>query len=117
MIYRPMGKSGVQVSALSMGGGHLPDDPEACDALLRACVDAGINYYETATFYCNGQCQQKIGRGLEPVRSNVMISVKRGILLVGEQPGCAAPPARPSAPGRSSPAASPAPQTAPPPPS
>jgi len=88
MIYRPMGKSGVQVSALSMGGGHLPDDPEACDALLRACVEAGINYFETATFYCNGQCQQKMGRGLEPVRSKVMISAKRGILLDGEQPGC-----------------------------
>ena len=88
MIYRPMGKSGVQVSALSMGGGHLPDDPEACDALLRACVEAGINYFETATFYCNGQCQQKMGRGLEPVRSKVMISAKRGILLDGEQDGC-----------------------------
>ena len=89
MIYRPMGKSGVQVSALGMGGGHLPDDQEACDALLRACVAAGINYYETATFYCNGQCQQKMGHGLEPVRNKVMVSAKRGILLKDEQPGCA----------------------------
>mgnify|MGYP000094315991 CR=1 FL=1 len=88
MIYRPMGNTGLEVSALSMGGGHLPDDPEACDALLGACVDAGINYFETATFYCNGQCQQKIGRGLQPVRNKVMISAKRGILLKDEQPGC-----------------------------
>jgi len=83
-----MGNTGLQVSALGMGCGHLPDDDEACDALLRACVEAGINYFETAVFYCNGKCQQKAGRGLEPVRSRVMISAKHGLLLEGEQPGC-----------------------------
>ncbi len=87
MIYRPMGKSGVQVSALSMGCGHLPDDPDTCDELLRAAVASGINYFETATIYCNGECQQRTGRGLEPVRDQVMISAKHGLLVEGEAEG------------------------------
>jgi len=88
MIYRPMGKTGLSVSALCMGCGHLPEDDDACDRLLRACVEAGINYFETAVPYCGGQCQQKTGRGLQPVRDRVMISAKHGILLADEQPGC-----------------------------
>jgi len=88
MIYRPMGRTGLQVSALSMGCGHLPDDDDASDELLRACVDGGINYFETAVSYCGGQCQQKTGRGLEPVREAVMISAKQGVLLENEEPGC-----------------------------
>jgi hypothetical protein len=88
MIYRPMGSTGLKVSALSMGGGSLPDDPEKCDELLRACVAAGINYYETATIYCGGECQQRMGRGLEPVRDGVMISAKAGVQLEGEKDGC-----------------------------
>ncbi len=87
MIYRPLGNSGVQVSVLSMGCGHLPEDEDLCDELLRACVAAGINYFETATIYCNGQCQQKTGRGLEPVRDKVMISAKHGLLVEGEAEG------------------------------
>ena len=88
MIYRPMGTTGLKMSALSMGCGRLPADDAACDALLRACVDAGINYFETAVSYCDGQCQQKTGRGLEPVGDRVMISAKHGVLLEDEQPGC-----------------------------
>ena len=87
MIYRPMGKSGVQVSALSMGCGHLPDDDDKCDKLLQACVAAGVNYFETATVYCGGKCQQKTGQGLEPVRDGIMISAKQGVVLDDEQPG------------------------------
>jgi predicted aldo/keto reductase-like oxidoreductase len=82
-----MGRSGVQISALSMGCGHLPDDPDTCDELLRAAVAAGINYFETATSYCNGECQQRTGRGLEPVRDHVMISAKHGLLVEGEAEG------------------------------
>ena len=83
-----MGKTGLQISALSMGCGHLPDDGDACDELLRACVEAGINYFETAVPYCDGQCQQKTGRGLEPVRDRAMVSAKHGMLLQNEVPGC-----------------------------
>ena len=34
--------------------------------------------------YCDGKCQDKTGRGLEPVRDRTMISAKHGILLEGE---------------------------------
>ncbi len=84
MIYRPMGRSGLDISALSMGCGHLPDDPDLCDELLHAAVAAGINYFETATIYCNGECQPRTGRGLEPVRDKIMVSAKHGLLVEGE---------------------------------
>jgi hypothetical protein len=82
-----MGKTGVEISALSMGCGHLPADEAECDALLRAAVAAGVNYFETAVPYLDGQCQQKTGHGLEPVRDGIMISAKHGLLVEGEAPG------------------------------
>jgi predicted aldo/keto reductase-like oxidoreductase len=82
-----MGRSGVQISALSMGCGHLPDDPDLSDELIRAAVAAGINYFETASIYCNGECEQRTGRGLEPVRDKVMLSAKHGLLVGGEAEG------------------------------
>ena len=87
MQVRQVGKSGVSISALSMGCGHLPDDADECDQLLRAAVAAGINYFETAVCYCDGKCQDKVGRGLAPVRQQVMISAKHGLLVEGEATG------------------------------
>ena len=87
MIYRPLGRTGLNISALSMGCGHLPDDPDLCDELIRASVAAGVNYFETASSYCDGDCEQRTGRGLEPVRDKVMLSAKHGLLVEGEAEG------------------------------
>jgi predicted aldo/keto reductase-like oxidoreductase len=73
-----LGKGGPRISRLSMGCGRLPENDEDSTALIRQAVAAGINYFETATFYCNNRCLEKTGLGLRGLRDRVMIQVKIG---------------------------------------
>lgn len=79
MQYRSLGPSGVQVSELSFGCGRLPEDDEESTRVIHAAIEAGCNYFETATFYCNNRCQQKAGLGLKGFTDKVMVSVKQGV--------------------------------------
>ena len=78
MDYIDLGNSGVKISRLSMGCGRLPEDDEASTALIHAVIDAGINYFETATFYCDNRCLEKTGLGIKGRRDEVMVQVKIG---------------------------------------
>ncbi|MEI6422298.1 MAG: aldo/keto reductase [Lentisphaerota bacterium] len=53
MIYNEYGKTGLKVSAISMGGMRFenPDDTEGCASLIKAAHDSGINYFDTAPGY------------------------------------------------------------------
>ena len=53
MIYNEYGKTGLKVSAISMGGMRFenPDDTDACASLIQAAHDSGINYFYTAPGY------------------------------------------------------------------
>lgn len=64
MIYRRLGTSGVQVSALSFGawvtfGGQV-GNPVARD-LLHAAYDAGVNFFDNAEGYADGQAEVVMG--------------------------------------------------------
>ncbi len=65
MIYRRMGRSGLQLSALSFGAwvtfGHQVDDSVA-DACLGAAYDAGVNFFDNAEVYAHGQGEIVMGR-------------------------------------------------------
>lgn len=80
MRYRPLGRSGVMVSELSFGCGRLPEDDAESTRVIHAAIDAGCNYYETATFYCNGLCQEKTALGVRGFTDKVMVSAKQGVL-------------------------------------
>ncbi len=64
MIYRRLGTSGVQVSALSFGAwvtfGSQVGDPVARD-LLHAAYDAGVNFFDNAEGYADGQAEVVMG--------------------------------------------------------
>ena len=53
MIYNEYGRTGLKVSAVSMGGMRFenPDDTEACASLIKTAYDSGINYFDTAPGY------------------------------------------------------------------
>ncbi len=78
MQYIPLGRSGVQISRLSMGCGRLPENDDESTELIHRAVAAGINFFETATFYCNNRCLEKTGMGLKGLRDKVMVQVKVG---------------------------------------
>jgi len=62
MRCRRLGRTGLQVSEISLGSSPLPDA-----TLLRTLVDRGVNYIDTSHNYENGNCERKIGRLVKEV--------------------------------------------------
>ena len=69
---RPLGRTGLSVSEISLGSSPLPD-PD----LLRTIVDRGVNYIDTSHNYENGNAERRIGRLLKDVgRDRVHVATK-----------------------------------------
>jgi predicted aldo/keto reductase-like oxidoreductase len=79
MRYRPLGKTGWEVSALSFGCMRLSDDPECNTPLIRRAIESGVNYFETTRFYLGGQCQHRTAPGLAGKTDGLIVSGKDGI--------------------------------------
>jgi aryl-alcohol dehydrogenase-like predicted oxidoreductase len=83
MQYRPLGRTGVHVSALALGtmnlgkiGGTTQAD---ADALVGAALDAGINLVDTADVYSAGQSEQMLGKALAGRRDDVVLATKASL--------------------------------------
>lgn len=75
---RPLGRTGLNVSVLGMGGFHqVETDRETISVLLERYLAAGGNYVETAK-YGNGASEQKLGEALEGRREQVVLVSKTG---------------------------------------
>ena len=81
MQYRLLGRTGLQVSELGFGcgavGGLLVrgDYAEMVRTVAQA-IEAGINYFDTARMYGNGQSEINLGRVLEELHANVIVGTK-----------------------------------------
>jgi len=82
MLYRPLGRSGLQVSALSFGAwvtfGKQIGDPVA-KKLLHTAYDAGINFFDNAEAYADGKAELVMGDILKKSgwrRSSYVVSSK-----------------------------------------
>ena len=65
MLQRTLGRTGIEVSILGIGGFHLVEIGfEGAKALLNRYLDAGGSYVETAPEYGAGESERKIGRAL-----------------------------------------------------
>ena len=76
MRYRPLGKTGLMVSALSFGCMRLKDDQDLNTALISRAVDLGVNYFETTRGYLGGTCQHRTAPGLAGKTRGVIVSGK-----------------------------------------
>jgi voltage-dependent potassium channel beta subunit len=68
MQYRRLGKSGLKVSALSLGSWvtfHTQVDDRAAIEMLRVAYDAGVNFFDNAEAYAAGESERIMGRALE----------------------------------------------------
>jgi predicted aldo/keto reductase-like oxidoreductase len=79
MRYRPLGRTGLMVSALSFGCMRLGEDQDLNTRLVSRAIDLGVNYFETTRGYCRGQCQQRTAPGLVGKTAGVIVSGKAGI--------------------------------------
>src|SRR6202163_1219895 len=75
---RPLGRAGVKVSALGLGGHHLGDLKTVDEAirLVHEAVDAGITFYDNCWEYWNGRAEDWLGRALEGRRDKVFLMTK-----------------------------------------
>lgn len=90
MQYRQLGRSGVFVSRLALGtaqfGGadhplyrHIGGLGQAeADRLVGMALDAGINLFDSADVYAQGESEQRLGRALGSRRHEALISTKVG---------------------------------------
>jgi predicted aldo/keto reductase-like oxidoreductase len=85
MKYREFGKTGVKVSALGFGCMRLPEyekdgkwfiDEDKAIPMLRRAYELGINYFDTAYYYCHNNSEVVVGKALKPFRDKVYISTK-----------------------------------------
>ena len=107
MIYRDFGKTGRKISALGFGCMRLPElkiaemseeekcareslswyeaqrddtwivDEEKAIPMLKAAYDAGVNYFDTAQFYCHFKSQATLGKAVKLMdREKVMVATK-----------------------------------------
>ena len=78
MKFKPLGRTGVQVSELCFGtmtfGGDA-DEPTST-ALYKACRDAGINFYDCADQYNKGRSEEILGRLIKGHREDLVITTK-----------------------------------------
>ena len=78
MNYRPLGRSGVQVSQLCFGtmsfGGDA--DEAASAEMFKAARDIGINFFDTADQYSKGRSEEILGRLARGAREDLVIATK-----------------------------------------
>ncbi|HWQ54598.1 MAG TPA: aldo/keto reductase [Bryobacteraceae bacterium] len=84
MQKRKLGKSGLEVSALGLGCmgmsfGYGPaKDKQEMISLMRAAVERGITFFDTAEAYGPFSNEELVGEALAPVRRQVVIATKFG---------------------------------------
>ena len=88
MEYRQLGRSGLMVPELCFGAGTLgvsgeffqawsSTTAEEADRLVGLCMDAGLNFFDTADVYSAGGSEEALGKTLKPYkREDVLISTK-----------------------------------------
>jgi aryl-alcohol dehydrogenase-like predicted oxidoreductase len=103
MQKRKLGKSNLEVSAIGLGCMGMsfsygpPKDKQEMTSLLRAAVERGVTFFDTAEVYGPYTNEELVGEALAPFRGKVVIATKFGFDLSGsdKRPGAAGLNSRP----------------------
>ncbi len=84
MQYRKLGRTGFDISAISLGtwqvggkwGAAFSDD--TADAILNEAVDSGINFIDTADVYSDGLSEKAVGRLIKNRKEKIYVATKCG---------------------------------------
>jgi aryl-alcohol dehydrogenase-like predicted oxidoreductase len=80
MQYRPLGKTGLQVSGLCFGTMSFgaEADEAASAAMYRRCRETGINFFDCANVYAKGRSEEILGRLVAGHRDDLVLTSKVG---------------------------------------
>lgn len=83
MDYRPLGRTGIQVSSPCLGTmtfGWAPDDwgstEDQAKEVMEAAYDLGLNFFDTADVYARGTSEEILGRLIKGRRDELVIATK-----------------------------------------
>ena len=81
MEYRFLGSTGLKVSAIGFGNmvNSAADRVDIDDAIIGKCLENGINFFDTAENYAQGECEKALGRAFKKFnvnRSDVVVTTK-----------------------------------------
>ncbi len=84
MNYRKLGKTGFEVSEISLGtwqvGGRWGSkfDHSLADSIIREAIDNGVNFIDTADVYSDGESEKAVGKAVRDSGVTVRIATKCG---------------------------------------
>jgi aryl-alcohol dehydrogenase-like predicted oxidoreductase len=80
MRYRPLGRTGIEVSAYCLGAMNFGPvgnpDHDDCARIVHAALDQGINFVDTADMYSAGESERIVGEALRGRRDEVVLATK-----------------------------------------
>src|SRR5882724_12723378 len=87
MDFRQLGKSGLQVPVLCFGTGTFgggteffrawgSTDVKEATRLIDICLEAGVNFFDTADVYSQGASEEILGKAIAGRRGSILISTK-----------------------------------------
>src|SRR6059058_162899 len=82
MEMRVFGRSGMRISILgfgcgAVGGLMVRGDPADQERAIARALEAGVNYFDTAVQYGNGESEKNLGRVLQKLKpANVAVGTK-----------------------------------------
>jgi len=80
MEYRPLGRTGVQVSKLCLGtmmfGAWGNTDHDDSIRIIHSALDAGVNFVDTADVYSAGESEEIVGKALKGRRDDIVLATK-----------------------------------------
>ncbi|WP_067570828.1 aldo/keto reductase [Nocardia acidivorans] len=89
MQYRPLGRTGVQVSTLALGAMNFGSigrtTPAEATAMVDAALEAGINIIDTADVYGLGQSEEQVGQAISGRRDDIVLATKATLPIDDER--------------------------------
>jgi aryl-alcohol dehydrogenase-like predicted oxidoreductase len=84
MNYRKLGKTGFEVSEISLGtwqvGGKWGStfDHNLAESIIREAIDGGVNFIDTADIYSDGESEKAVGKVVRESATRIYIATKCG---------------------------------------
>jgi len=89
MLYRTLGRTGVQVSTLALGAmnfGAIGRTTQGeATAIVDAALEGGINVIDTADMYSGGESEEMVGKAIAGRRDDIVLATKAGMPM-GDEP-------------------------------
>ena len=81
MEYRELGRTGLKVSALGFGCGNvggllIRGTPAERERAVARGIELGINYFDTAPIYGDGQSETNLGQAIRALKARVLVGTK-----------------------------------------